>query len=46
MSSTRTSSEHRTRGPTGLVESAGRLLLALGHEADRIKSERFGPSGG
>ncbi len=33
-------------GPTGLVESAGQLLLELGHEADRIKTERFGPSGG
>jgi ferredoxin-NADP reductase len=33
-------------GPTSLVESAGQLLLELGHEASRIKTERFGPSGG
>jgi ferredoxin-NADP reductase len=33
-------------GPTGLVESAGQLLLDLGHEPGRIKTERFGPSGG
>ena len=32
-------------GPAGLVESAGRLLLDLGHEAARIKTERFGPTG-
>ena len=33
-------------GPTGLVETAASLLLDLGHEPDRIKTERFGPSGG
>jgi ferredoxin-NADP reductase len=33
-------------GPTGLVESAGQLLLELGHEPGLIKTERFGPSGG
>ena len=33
-------------GPTGLVESAGQHLLELGHEPSRIKTERFGPSGG
>jgi len=33
-------------GPTSLVESAGQLLLDLGHEASQIKTERFGPSGG
>jgi ferredoxin-NADP reductase len=33
-------------GPTGLVESAGQVLVELGHDADRIKTERFGPSGG
>jgi ferredoxin-NADP reductase len=33
-------------GPTGLVESAGQLLLDLGHEPSLIKTERFGPSGG
>jgi ferredoxin-NADP reductase len=32
-------------GPTGLVESAGQLLLELGHEPGLIKTERFGPSG-
>jgi ferredoxin-NADP reductase len=32
-------------GPAGLVESAGQLLLDLGHEPSRIKTERFGPSG-
>jgi len=32
-------------GPTGLVESAGQQLLALGHEPGLIKTERFGPSG-
>jgi ferredoxin-NADP reductase len=32
-------------GPTGLVEMAGQLLLELGHEPERIKTERFGPSG-
>lgn len=33
-------------GPTSLVESAGQHLLDLGHEPSRIKTERFGPSGG
>jgi ferredoxin-NADP reductase len=33
-------------GPTSLVESAGQLLLELGHERSRIKTERFGPTGG
>ncbi len=31
-------------GPTGLVESAGQILLDLGHEPAAIKTERFGPS--
>jgi ferredoxin-NADP reductase len=31
-------------GPSGLVESAGQLLVELGHDATRIKTERFGPS--
>jgi ferredoxin-NADP reductase len=31
-------------GPTGLVEMAGQLLVELGHEPERIKTERFGPS--
>lgn len=33
-------------GPTGFVEAVADLLLALGHAPDRIKTERFGPSGG
>jgi ferredoxin-NADP reductase len=33
-------------GPTPLVESVAELLVASGHEADRIKTERFGPTGG
>jgi ferredoxin-NADP reductase len=32
-------------GPTALVESAANILVALGHEAGRIKTERFGPTG-
>jgi len=32
-------------GPTGLVESAGQLLLDLGHDAGQIRTERFGPTG-
>jgi ferredoxin-NADP reductase len=33
-------------GPTVLVESVATSLLVLGHQADRIKTERFGPTGG
>lgn len=33
-------------GPTGFVEHAADLLLDLGHNADLIRTERFGPSGG
>ncbi|WP_336214027.1 ferredoxin reductase [Nonomuraea sp. LPB2021202275-12-8] len=33
-------------GPTGFVEAAADLLLALGHAPDHIRTERFGPSGG
>jgi ferredoxin-NADP reductase len=33
-------------GPTPLVESVAGDLVLLGHEADRIKTERFGPTGG
>jgi ferredoxin-NADP reductase len=33
-------------GPTPLVESVAGELVLLGHEADRIKTERFGPTGG
>jgi len=33
-------------GPTPLVESAAGALRDLGHEPARIKTERFGPTGG
>jgi len=33
-------------GPTPLVETVASTLVALGHAPDRIKTERFGPSGG
>ena len=33
-------------GPTGLVETVADKLTALGHDPRRIKTERFGPSGG
>lgn len=33
-------------GPTGLVEAAAAHLVALGHAAETIKTERFGPTGG
>jgi len=33
-------------GPTPLVETAASLLSDLGHKADRIRTERFGPTGG
>jgi ferredoxin-NADP reductase len=33
-------------GPTGFVETAANLLVDLGHSPQRIKTERFGPSGG
>jgi ferredoxin-NADP reductase len=32
-------------GPTGFVEAVADLLVAAGHQAGRIKTERFGPSG-
>lgn len=32
-------------GPTGFVEAAADLLVHLGHDPARIKTERFGPSG-
>jgi len=32
-------------GPTSLVEQTTQSLLALGHEATMIKTERFGPTG-
>jgi ferredoxin-NADP reductase len=33
-------------GPTPLVESVATALLGLGHDVGRIKTERFGPTGG
>lgn len=33
-------------GPTGFVETVADILLALGHNPRRVKTERFGPSGG
>jgi ferredoxin-NADP reductase len=33
-------------GPTSFVETVADALLALGHRAERIKTERFGPTGG
>jgi ferredoxin-NADP reductase len=33
-------------GPTGLVEAVATELVALGHEPERIRTERFGPTGG
>jgi ferredoxin-NADP reductase len=33
-------------GPTGFVETAASTMLELGHQPERIKTERFGPSGG
>ncbi|MEU7891125.1 ferredoxin reductase [Microbispora bryophytorum] len=32
-------------GPTGFVESAAALLVGLGHDPARIRTERFGPTG-
>jgi len=33
-------------GPTALVESVASALVHLGHDPGRIKTERFGPTGG
>ena len=33
-------------GPTSFVESVADLLIALGRDRDKIKTERFGPTGG
>jgi ferredoxin-NADP reductase len=33
-------------GPTGFVEAAADILVGLGHDPGRVKTERFGPSGG
>jgi ferredoxin-NADP reductase len=32
-------------GPTAFVEAVAEALVGMGHEADRIKTERFGPTG-
>jgi ferredoxin-NADP reductase len=32
-------------GPTGFVEAVANALVDLGHSADRVRTERFGPSG-
>ncbi|GIH66034.1 ferredoxin reductase [Microbispora siamensis] len=32
-------------GPTGFVEAAAALLVGLGHDPARIRTERFGPTG-
>jgi ferredoxin-NADP reductase len=33
-------------GPTALVETVATALVDLGHDPLRVKTERFGPSGG
>ena len=33
-------------GPTPLVEAVGAALVGLGHAPARVKTERFGPTGG
>jgi ferredoxin-NADP reductase len=33
-------------GPTGFVETVAGALIDLGHDLSRIKTERFGASGG
>ena len=33
-------------GPTGFVETVADILVALGHEPRKVKTERFGPTGG
>lgn len=32
-------------GPSALVESAANILVELGHDPARVKTERFGPTG-
>src|SRR5579862_1790771 len=32
-------------GPTGMVEAVSALLIQAGYNADRVKTERFGPTG-
>jgi ferredoxin-NADP reductase len=33
-------------GPTGFVETVADILVALGHDPRRVRTERFGPTGG
>jgi hypothetical protein len=33
-------------GPTPLVEAVATALVDVGHDPTRVKSERFGPTGG
>lgn len=33
-------------GPTGFVEAVATILVDMGHEPGRLRTERFGPSGG
>ncbi|HEU4895598.1 MAG TPA: oxidoreductase, partial [Acidimicrobiia bacterium] len=33
-------------GPTPFVEAVATALVALGHEPERVRTERFGPTGG
>ncbi|GAB3808488.1 ferredoxin reductase [Micromonospora zhanjiangensis] len=33
-------------GPTGFVEAVADILVALGHDPSRVRTERFGPTGG
>jgi ferredoxin-NADP reductase len=33
-------------GPTPFVEAVATALVDLGHEPERVKTERFGPTGG
>ncbi|HJR86834.1 MAG TPA: ferredoxin reductase [Acidimicrobiia bacterium] len=33
-------------GPTGFVETVANILRELGHSAEQIRTERFGPTGG
>jgi ferredoxin-NADP reductase len=33
-------------GPTPMVEAVAEALVGLGHEPERVKTERFGATGG
>jgi len=35
-----------TCGPTALVETVANYLVELGYQPERVKTERFGPTGG